>query len=93
MGEIDELPDEPPSVRVEIRCPEPRYWDGSCHPGKLFAVLHAAGQQPSYVHPENLIEMACAECKKRCLADGHPVKRVLHRYSFMGVLVETLEEV
>jgi hypothetical protein len=83
-----ELPDAPESVRVELRCPaQVRKPDGHCFPGKLFAMLVVSGQEPSYVHPDNLIELPCHDCKK-----ARGVKRVLHRYDFAGNLVDTLVE-
>ena len=68
---------------LELRCPEP--W-GLCPAGRLLAKLRTAGQQPSYVHPDNLIELECPDCKVRMRRAGHPVRRVLHRYDFLGRL-------
>lgn len=78
---------------VELRCPVeyPRR-DGTCHPGHLLARLRRTGARESYVHPDNLIEMACPECKRRLAQAGRPVRRVLHRYDFAGQLAETLVE-
>jgi hypothetical protein len=42
------------------------------------------------VHPDNLIELECPDCKVRKRRAGQPVRRVLHRYDFLGRLVETL---
>lgn len=72
---------------LELRCPEP--W-GVCSAGRLLAKLRTAGQRPSYVHPDNLIELECKDCKARRRKSGQPVRRVLHRYDFLGQLVETL---
>lgn len=88
--DMTDLPDAPPSVRVEIRCPEPVRKRGQCHPGKLFTVLHLAGEQPSYIQPDNLIEMACLDCKRAELGRGHRVRHVKHRYDFAGNLVDTI---
>jgi len=44
------------------------------------------------VNDENLIELACEDCKYHAKAGGHPVKRVLHRYDMAGNLVGTLTE-
>ncbi len=79
---------------VEVRCPAD-YEDpvtGTCHPGKLFLLLRMSGEQPSYVHPDNLIELSCQYCKRRLVKDGRPVRRVLHRYDLAGNLIETLTE-
>ena len=72
---------------LELRCPEP--W-GVCPAGRLLAKLCTAGRRPSFVHPDNLIELECPDCKVRMRRAGHPVRRVLHRYDFLGRLVETL---
>lgn len=72
---------------LELRCPEP--W-GLCPAGRLLAKLRTAGRRPSFVHPDNLIELECPDCKVRMRRAGHPVRRVLHRYDFLGRLVETL---
>lgn len=78
---------------VEVRCPAGRVGpDGECHPGRLFMLLRLSGEQPSFVHPDNLIELACAECKKRLRDRGTDVLRVLHRYDLAGRLIETLTE-
>jgi hypothetical protein len=89
------LPDEPASVqagRVEIRCPQPyQYADHRPHNGKLLAVL-AVGTKPSFIQPDNLIELVCAECKRAHAQRGERVTRVLHRYDFAGNFVSTLVE-
>lgn len=92
LGIMEDLPDAPPSVRVELRCPEPVRRGGECRPGKLFSVLHLNGDKPSYIQPDNLIEMYCLDCKRARAAEGRPVRRVLHRYDFAGTLVDTLYE-
>ena len=84
---------EPESVRVgtELRCPEPvRFRNGEERPGHLFAVVRSNPQEPSYVQPGNLIELACWACRKRRCEAGEDVLRVLHRFDFAGQLVETL---
>lgn len=73
---------------LELRCPQP--W-GVCPAGKLLAKLKLSGGQPSFVHPDNLIELECADCIKRLRREGRAVRRVLHRYDFLGQLVETHE--
>lgn len=79
---------------VDVRCPVPQVWhDGTCKPGRLLLRLRQSGEKPSYVHPDNLIELACEDCKTALRKAGRRgVKRVLHRYNFLGDLVETLVE-
>lgn len=74
------------------RCPLGGTRTEECNPGKLFTVLHLAGDKPTFVHPENLIEMYCLDCKRQLAARGRTVKRVLHRYDFAGTLVTTFIE-
>lgn len=82
-----DLPALEPEPELELRCPEP--W-GLCPAGRLLAKLRTAGGRPSYVHPDNLIELECPDCKVRRRKAGHQVRRVLHRYDFLGRLIETL---
>lgn len=79
--------DAEPDAELELRCPQP--W-GVCPAGRLLAKLRTAGQRPSYVHPDNLIELECPDCKVRMRREGCSVRRVLHRYDFLGQPVETL---
>jgi hypothetical protein len=67
---------------VELRCPETA--------GKLLAKIRLRGEQPSYVHPDNLIELSCDSCKAMRRRAGQQVTRVLHRYDILGCLVSTL---
>lgn len=67
---------------VELRCPETA--------GKLLAKIQRAGEQPSYVHPDNLIELNCDSCRASRRRSGQQVARVLHRYDILGCLVSTL---
>lgn len=67
---------------VEIRCP--------VGPRRLFAKMRQRGEQPSYIHPDNLIEFTCYDCRHELERQGRQVKRVLHRFSLDGTLVETL---
>jgi WhiB family redox-sensing transcriptional regulator len=78
----------PSADALELRCPEP--WRVRCDAGRLLAKLRLSGQKPSYVHPDNLIELECQDCKVRLRKDGRSVARVLHRYDFLGEHVETL---
>ena len=78
--------ESPPEL--ELRCPEP--WGLRCQAGRLLAKLRLSGRRPSYVHPDNLIELECQDCKVRMRKDGRRVARVLHRFDFLGRPVETL---
>ena len=72
-------------VELELRCPQPLHAD--CEAGNLLAKLRVSGGRPSYVHPDNLIELPCERCRNRT----HPRPRlVLHRYDLAGDLIETL---
>ena len=81
---------------VEIRCPngplDAARADGSCRPGKLFAQLRMSGERPSFIHPENLIVMACGDCKRFLRKAGRDYYRVLHCYDMAGHLIRTLYE-
>jgi hypothetical protein len=78
---------------IEVRCPVPvQLPSGHCLPGKLLLKLRLAGEIPSFVYPDNLIELACEECRQRLRKSGRPVKRVLHRFNMLGELVETLTD-
>jgi len=76
---------------VDVRCPVsmPRP-DGTCHPGKLLLKIRTSGGRPAYVHPDNLIELYCEDCTRRLRKIRTGVLRVLHRYDFLGQLIETL---
>lgn len=69
---------------VDLRCP--------ANPSRLFARLRLIGEQPSYIQPDNLIEMACWDCRKMLEKRGRRVRRVLHRYDLSGTLISTLIE-
>lgn len=76
---------------VDLRCPsELPGRDGECHPGKLLARLYAVGERPSWVYPDNLIELECSDCKVRLRRAGRRVARVLHRFDFAGQPAGTL---
>lgn len=78
---------------VEVRCPVPQQLPGGdCVPGKLLLKLLVSGESPSYVHPDNLIELACEYCRSGLRRRGVRVKRVLHRYDLAGTLVATLTD-
>lgn len=69
---------------VDLRCP--------VNPSRLFARLRIAGEKPSFIQPDNLIEMSCWDCKTRYRRAGRRVHRVLHRYDMAGTLISTLVE-
>jgi hypothetical protein len=76
---------------VDVRCPAgPFREDGSCNPGKLLTKIIMSGGKPDYVHPANLIELYCEECTHRLRRYRPGVRRVLHRYDFLGSFIETL---
>lgn len=77
------MAEEQPGV-VDLRCPS--------NPSKLFAKLRLSGEQPSYIQPDNLIEMACWDCRKKLERSGRKARRVLHRYDLSGALISTLVE-
>jgi hypothetical protein len=82
-----------PAGIVELRCPVPNEDpDGTCRPGRLFAQLRLNGEQPSFIHPDNLIVMACSDCRRRLHRVGRDVFRVLHCYDLSGVLIRTFTE-
>lgn len=69
------------SVAVEVRCPN--------GPRRLFSKLKLAGEKPTYTD-DNLIEFACGDCRREM--HDQSVTRVLHRYNFIGDLIETAVE-
>jgi len=77
---------------LDLRCPQPVKRNGYCHPGRLLARLRLSGQLPSFVQPENVIEMPCDECRYRLRKQGRRVRRVLHRYDLAGQCVGTLTD-
>jgi hypothetical protein len=78
---------------VEVRCPIPTELpNGHCRPGRLLLKLRLAGGVPSYIQPDNLIELSCEDCRARLRKRGTRVKRVLHRFDLAGNLVETLTD-
>ncbi|MFA7264854.1 MAG: hypothetical protein WC054_00840 [Candidatus Nanopelagicales bacterium] len=66
---------------VELRCPT--------GPRKLFAKLRLAGQTAP-VTTDNLIELACQDCRRRMRSEGKDVALVLHRFDISGDLIESV---
>lgn len=78
---------------IEVRCPVPKALpSGHCIPGQLLMKLRLSGEIPSYVYPDNLIELACEDCRASLRKRGVRVKRVLHRFNLAGQLIETLTD-
>lgn len=69
-------------AELELRCP--------IGARRLFARMRLSGERPSFVHPDNLIEFSCYDCRHAMQRRGRSVKRVLHRYDLAGELIETL---
>lgn len=65
---------------IEVRCPNA--------PNRLFMKLLQDGDRP-HVTSQNLLEMACSDCKRQLRMRGRQVSRVLHRYDFAGEFVES----
>lgn len=66
---------------VEVRCPSDLR--------RLFFKLQVSGERPRYTQ-ENWVEITCPDCRKEYQRSGRRVRRVLHRFSFVGVLMETV---
>lgn len=65
---------------IDIRCPQ--------DPRHLFLKLRRSGES-THVTRDNLIELACDECKKTERRKDPNVIRVLHLYDLLGELIET----
>jgi hypothetical protein len=68
---------------VEVRCPSEF--------GRLLLKI-SVSDDPPVVVPGNLMEIACPACRRVLQREGRSVSRVLHRYNFLGELVETVTE-
>jgi hypothetical protein len=78
---------------IEIRCPATIPLPGGyCPPGRLLMKLLVSGDVPSFVRPDNLIELPCEDCRGRLRKRGINVRRVLHRFDLTGTLVATLTD-
>lgn len=78
---------------IEVRCPVGyQLPDGHCRPGRLLFKLQMAGEPPSFVQPDNLIELPCDDCRYQLRKRGIRVNRVLHRFDLAGNLVTTLTD-
>lgn len=76
-------------VPVDLRCPQGRLHGDECDSGRLLARLQLSGP-PSFVQPDNLVELECRDCKSRLRREGRAVARVLHRFDMSGELITTL---
>lgn len=68
---------------IEVRCP--------VGPQRLFFKMKAIGETPK-ITSDNLIEVACADCRKALAREGHKVGRVIHCYNILGELVNSYTE-
>lgn len=66
---------------IELRCPQ--------GPGRLLSKLLISGGRPEIVG-DNLVELACPDCKRSLRLQGQPVLRVLHRFNLLGDLVQSV---
>lgn len=67
---------------VELRCP--------VGARRLLGKLLSEGGQPTI--SDNLMELACKDCAKNAREFDPSVRRVLHRFSAIGELVESVVE-
>ena len=65
---------------VELRCP--------IGPKALLMEIRSEGELP-VVSQDNLLELACRSCARSARHTDPAVRRVLHRFNFMGQLVES----
>lgn len=69
------------TTTVELRCPTGFR--------RLFSKLIMQGERPR-VTGGNLLEFACADCRKELKEQGTACRLVLHRFDLAGELVESL---
>lgn len=65
---------------LELRCP-----DGM---GKLLGKVRRRAEPPWRI-ADDLIELHCSNCRRTMNAAGTDAARVLHRFNFLGELIET----
>lgn len=68
---------------IEVRCP--------VGPRRLFFKMRQAGETP-VISEDNLIEVACADCRKALREKGVNVGRLIHCYDLAGELVKSYVE-
>ncbi len=71
------------ATMIEVRCPH--------GPRQLLMKIRASGES-ARISDDNLLELACRDCAKNGRQFDPSVKRVLHRFNFMGELVESVVE-
>lgn len=69
---------------VDIRCP--------VGPKRLLAKMRSDGQAPGFDPDANVVEFSCSDCARALRRSGRDVGRVLHRYNFLGDLVESVTQ-
>lgn len=67
---------------VEVRCP--------VGPQRLFTKLRLGEETPRVVQPSNLMELSCSDCRLAVRRSGIEIVHILHRYNFVGELIETV---
>ena len=67
---------------VDIRCP--------VGPKRLLARMRSDGTPPNFDPDANVVEFSCSDCARTLRKAGKDVGRVLHRYNFIGELVESV---
>jgi hypothetical protein len=75
--------DAPTVQIVELRCPEGI--------GGLLMKVRREGEMPR-VSEGNLLELNCRDCARNARQVDPSVRRVLHRFSFAGDIVESVVE-
>lgn len=68
---------------VDLRCP--------VGPRQLLLKLHTTGER-AHVNDDNLMEISCRDCTRTARRSDPGVVRVLHRFNFIGELVESVVE-
>lgn len=67
---------------VEVRCPVGFR--------RLFMRMQLGEIEHRYVQHGNWLEFSCEDCARLIEREGSGRRRVLHRYNFLGELVETI---
>ncbi len=73
-----------PSQALDIRCP--------VGPRRLLMRVLASGETPHVDRDDNLLELACADCRRIMRKEGTEVNLVLHRFNILGELIETVTQ-
>jgi hypothetical protein len=67
------------SEKVDLRCPV----------GPQSLLGRMAPMEKAHVTEDNLVELACSDCARTLRKQGKDVLRVLHRFDFLGRLIES----